>query len=226
MEGFTSGIDRKCRAVAVYAEHFGLPIGFYWSGKYSCAQKGLAFLSFSVQQKGKSPAAIFSFSFSEAKVKWEGSSQEEGTKLTILLTCLMKSYAVSGPNKGKNNPHLAREKRCKQLPRRRPCWEVFQKDFLLLVSVQLSRPSLSGRWISWDGKSLDQKMSLMPAFVSQMFPHFCCQVCMILPVVSPCSGPGCSACQNSSHPTSSKLTLVNHGHVPLAVFALGWERNE
>lgn len=39
----------------------------------------------------------FSGSFSRKQWgEWEGSSQEEDTKLTILLTCLMKSQAVSG----------------------------------------------------------------------------------------------------------------------------------
>lgn len=37
---------------------------------------------------------------------------------------------------------------------------------------------------------------------------------MMLPVAS----------QNNSHPTSSKLTLVSHGHMPLDVFALGVRR--
>ena len=121
------------------------------------------------------------------------------------------------------------KKRCKQLPKRRPCWEILQKSSLLFMSTQLSRTSLSGHQISWDGKwswawSWVHQWHSMPAFVSQRFPNFCCQMCVILPVVSPHSGPGCSAHQNSSHPTSSKLTLVSHGHMPLDVFALGVRR--
>lgn len=53
----------------------------------------------------------FSGSFSRKQWgEWEGSSQEEDTKLTILLTCLMKSNAVSGQKIKKTNQSKIKNK--------------------------------------------------------------------------------------------------------------------
>lgn len=133
----------------------------------------------------------------------------------------MKSHAVSGPNKKKpNNPHPCLTEEMRTAAQEKTLLRHPSERHSLIVSMQLGHPSL-GIKFPGVGNDLDQKMSLMPVLVSQRFPNFCCQVLTILPVAVSCSGPRCSVCQNRSHRTSSKLTLVSHVHMPLDLFALG-----
>ena len=136
----------------------------------------------------------------------------------------MKSHAVSGPNKKKQPTPLLERRDANSCLRKDPTERSFRKALLCLwAHGYLGHPFLGIRF-SGMGNDRHQKMSLMPVSVSQRFPNFCCQVLVILLVASPHSGPGCSACQNSSHPTSGKLTLVSHDHMPFDVFALSVKR--
>lgn len=95
------------------AEHFRLSISCYWLGKYSCTQKVLAFLSFSVRQKGKSQAAIFSFSFSEemGKVGGEFTGGRHKTYSFSFSTRFSKSRTTSVLNREKQKQnHLTWKK--------------------------------------------------------------------------------------------------------------------
>lgn len=196
----------------------------------------------------------FSGSFSRKQWgKWEGSSQEEDTKLTILFTCLMKSHAVSGQKVEKNNnkktsqkttnpnnqikkpnqktkqtsqPHaLAWKKRYKQLLRRRPYWETLQKGSLLFISMQPSRTFLSGHQTSWDGNWSCPEVELNASIYKPEFFKLLLPGCLTLLVRSPHSGPGCSAHQNNPRSTAEHLLWKGIIIWFWMCLPFGWERN-
>lgn len=223
MEGFTSGSDRKCRAVAVCRAFWALN-QLLLIGKVQLCSEILSFsLTFSSTER-KISSSLFQVLFLGSKGVSGRGVHRRKTRSSQFYSCLMESHAVSGQKIEK--PTNLKQKTKPQQPNQktqpknqtnfttpRPClkeetqraaqayWETLQKGSLLFISMQPSRIFLSGHQTSWAGKWYCPEVDLNASVYRPESPNLCCRVYLTHPVMSPHPGPGSSAHQSGSRST-------------------------